>query len=219
MAFELAQVVAQLVEAVGLLGEIEGSEDGAMDLAGGRAADLRTAMQEHLEQTHDARLVDLEAGVTDRADVDRASEALEQREVDGDFDPLGLVTGEAVGNRLEGGAHGIEMIEPLPQTEVIEVVGDQLVAQEGRDLLVLLQEGALEVGAEDVMAVLDLVDDRGQLAAHAAIEPRAEDGGALVGAEPPQADLTAALEPLVYGKVALEDEVAAILDLRDGVEA
>ena len=32
-----------------------------------------------------------------------------------------------------------------------------------RELLVLLQEGALEVGAEGMMAVLDLVDDRGQL--------------------------------------------------------
>jgi len=68
------------------------------------------------------------------------------------------------------------------------------------------------------MAVLDLVDDRGQLAAHAAVEPRAEDGGDLVGAEPPQAELAAALEPFMDGKVALEDEVAAILDLRDGVE-
>ena len=96
-----------------------------------------------------------------------------------DVEPFGLITGEAVGNRLEGGAHGIEMIEPLAQTKVIEVVGDQLVAQEGRELLVLLEEGALEVGAEDVMAVLDLVDDRGQLAAHAAVEPHAEDAAIL----------------------------------------
>ena len=49
MPFELAQVVAQLVEAIGLLGEIEAGEDGAMDLAGGPAADLRAAMQENLE--------------------------------------------------------------------------------------------------------------------------------------------------------------------------
>jgi hypothetical protein len=61
------------------------------------------------------------------------------------------------------------------------------------------------------MAVLDLVDDRGQLAAPAAIEPRAEDGGDLVGAEPPQADLAAALEQLMDGKAPLEDEVATIL--------
>ena len=134
-------------------------------------------------------------------------------------EPFGLEAGEAVSDRLEGDAHGIEMIESLPQAEIIEVVGDQLVTQEGRDLLVLLQEAVLDGGAKDVMAVLDLVDDRGQLAAHAAIEPRAEDRSDLVGAEPPQADLAAALEQLMDGKVALEDEVSAILDLRDGVEA
>jgi hypothetical protein len=72
MAFELAQVVAQLVEAVGLLGEIKGGEDGAMDLAGGPAADLRAAMEENLEQTDDARLMDFEAGIADGADSDRA---------------------------------------------------------------------------------------------------------------------------------------------------
>ena len=57
--------------------------------------------------------MDLEAGVTDRANRDRAREALEEREVDVDVEPLGLVTGEAVGDRLKGGAHGLEMIEPL----------------------------------------------------------------------------------------------------------
>ena len=44
--------------------------------------------------------------------------------------------GEAIGDRQEGGAYGVEMIEPLAQAKVVEVVGDQLVAQEGRDLLV-----------------------------------------------------------------------------------
>ena len=70
-----------------------------------------------------------------------------------------------------------------------------------------------------MMAMLDLIDDGGQLAAHPAIEPHAEDLGDLVGGQPPQAELAAALEQLVDGEVALEDEVAAVLDLRDGVEA
>jgi hypothetical protein len=46
-------------------------------------------------------------------------------------EPLGLVTGEAVGNRLEGGAHGIEMIEPLLEAEVIEIVGAELGSRSG----------------------------------------------------------------------------------------
>src|SRR4029077_12493124 len=37
--------------------------------------------------------------------------------------------------------------------------------------------------------------------------------------QPPQSELAAALEQLVDGKVPFEDEVAAIFDLRDGVEA
>src|SRR4029077_19014912 len=89
----------------------------------------------------------------------------------------------------------------------------------GRELFVLFEEGVLEVGAEDVMAVLDAIDDGGQLAAHLAVQPGAEDLRDLVGGQPPQAELAAALEQLVDGKVALEDEVAAILDLGDGVEA
>jgi hypothetical protein len=77
-----------------------------MDLPGRRAADLRTAMQEDLEQADDARLVDLEAGITHRADSDRMGEALQQREIDMHVEPLGLEAGEAIRDRLEGGAHG-----------------------------------------------------------------------------------------------------------------
>ena len=37
--------------------------------------------------------------------------------------------------------------------------------------------------------------------------------------QPPQSQLTAALEQLVDGEVPLEDEVAAVFDLRDRIEA
>ena len=165
-----------------------------MDLPGRPAADLRTAMQEDLEQADDARLVDLEAGITHRADSDRLGEALQQREIDMHVEPLGLAAGEAIRDRLEGGPHGIEMVEPFPQAEVGEIVGDQFVAQKGQELLILFEEAALEVGAENMMAVLDLVDDRGQLAMHPATDPLAEDRGDFVSAEPPQAEFAAALE-------------------------
>src|SRR6202048_1627053 len=176
-------------------------------------------MQENLAEANDARVVDLEAGIADGADGDRAGEALQQREVDVDVEPLRLEAGKAIGDRLERRANSVEMVEPLAQAEVAEVVGDDLVAQEGREFFVLLEEAALEVGAEDMVAVLDAVDDGGELAAHPAIDPGAEDRGDLVGGEPPQAELAAVLEQLVNGKMALEDEVAAILDLGDGVEA
>ena len=77
----------------------------------------------------------------------------------------------------------------------------------------------LEVGTEDMVAVLDAVDDGGALAVHPAVNARAEDLGDLVGGQPPQAELAAAFEQLVDREVALEDEVAAVLDLGDRVKA
>ena len=67
-----------------------------------------------------------------------------------------------------------------------------------------------------MMAMLDLIDDGGELAA---VQAGAEDLGNLVGGEPPQAEFTTSLEQLVDGKVALENKVTAILDLADGIEA
>ena len=134
-------------------------------------------------------------------------------------EPLRLEAGEAGGDGLEALAHGVEMVQSLPETEIGEVVGDQFVAQEGGELFVLLQEGVFEVSAEDMMAVLDAIDDGGQLAAHPAADARAEDLGDLIAGQPPQAELAAAFEEFMDGKVALEDEVAAILDLGDGIKA
>src|ERR1700732_776485 len=48
VAFELAQFVAQLVKAVGFLGQAEGGEDGLVDLFGGPAADVAAGVQEDL---------------------------------------------------------------------------------------------------------------------------------------------------------------------------
>ena len=69
---------------------MEGGEDGVVDLPGGPAADLRAAMQEDLEQAHDARLMDFEAGIADGADGDRAGKALQEGKVDVDVEPLCL---------------------------------------------------------------------------------------------------------------------------------
>jgi len=70
-----------------------------------------------------------------------------------------------------------------------------------------------------MVAVLDAVDDGREFATHPAVHTGAEDCGNLVTREPPQTQLTAASEQFVDGKVPLEDEVAAVFDLGDRVEA
>ena len=219
MTFELAQIVAQLVQTIRWFGETEGREDGLVDFLRGPAADVSAAMQQNLEEPNDSCVLDFDAGIADRTDSDRQRNPLQKREVDVNVEPLGLEAGEAAGDDFEGLADGVEIVQTLFETEVVEVVGAELIAQERYELFVLLQEGMLEVGAEDVMAMLDLIDDGGELAGQPAVEAGAEDFGNLVGCQPPQPELAAAFEQFVDGKVPFEDEVAAIFDLRDGVEA
>jgi hypothetical protein len=81
----------------------------------------------------------------------------------------------------------------------------------------------LKIAAKDLMAMLDLVDDGGQLSPQSLVQPDAEDLADAVGGEAPQADFAAALEDLGDGKVTFENEVATVLatvlNLGDGVEA
>src|SRR4249920_643956 len=122
VAFEFAQVVAQLVDGVASVGELEGTEDSLVDLPGGPAADMAAGVQEDLEQANDARIMQLDAGVANRADGDGEGETLQQREVDVDVEPLRLEAGEAICDGLEPLAHGMEMIQSLPEMEISEVV-------------------------------------------------------------------------------------------------
>src|ERR1700682_949106 len=162
--------------------------------------------------------MDFDSGVTKSPDGHGQGEALQQREIHMDFETLGLAVGEAISNDLESFAHGIEMSEPFLQTEVAQIVGTQFVAQIARELFILFEKGAFPIGAEDMMTVLDLLDDCRQFAAQSFVEPDAEDLPDAMVRQPPEPEFTASLEDLVDREVTLENEVAAVLDLRDGVE-
>src|ERR1700675_4598494 len=54
---------------------------------------------------------------------------------------------------------------------------------------------------------------------HSLRESNAEEFGDRIGRQSPKPDLAAAFEDLMDREVALEDEVAAVLDLPDGVKA
>ncbi|MBK7234294.1 MAG: hypothetical protein IPI02_01225 [Sterolibacteriaceae bacterium] len=77
------------------------------------------------------------------------------------------------------------MFEPLPQAEVGQIVRADLVAQEGGELLILLDEGVLPIGAKDVMPVFDLLEGGVELAAQLLGDTRAEDLRDLVGRQSP----------------------------------
>ena len=102
-----------------------------------------------------------------------------------DIEALRLKPGEAVRDDLESFADRFQVIESFLQAEVAQVVGAEFVAQVAREFLVLFQKGVLPVGAENVMAVLDLVDHGGQFAAQALVQADAKDLADPVGRQPP----------------------------------
>ena len=123
VAFELTQVVAELIEGVSVGGEVKRGEDSLMDLFGGPATDFGSGMQEDFQQTNDACFMDLDTGVTNRSNDDGQGEALEQGEIDVDVEPLGLEVGEAVGDLKEPLLDRQQVIETLLQSEVGQVIG------------------------------------------------------------------------------------------------
>jgi hypothetical protein len=70
-----------------------------------------------------------------------------------------------------------------------------------------------------MMAMFNLIDDGAQFSAQSLMESHAEEFRDPVGRQSPKPDLAAAFEDLMDREVALEDEVAAVLDLPDGVKA
>src|SRR3979411_1027252 len=130
-----------------------------------------------------------------------------------DIEALSLETSEAVSDGLESFPHVLEMIESFFQAEVAQVIGAKLVAEEAGELLVLFEKSVLPVGAEDVMAMLDLIDDRGQLPMQPFVEHDAVNLGDPVRRQSPQADFAASFKDFVNGEVAFENEIAAVLDL------
>ena len=68
MPFQLAEIVAELVQPVGFLRESKRGEDGLVDLPGSPAADGGAAMQEDFQQANDPRVMDFDSGIADRTD-------------------------------------------------------------------------------------------------------------------------------------------------------
>src|SRR6266568_7805484 len=69
-----------------------------------------------------------------------------------------------------------------------------------------------------MMAVLDLFDDGGDLAAQFLGAPHAKDFADAVRRQTPESDFAAPLEDFMDGEVTFENEVAAVFDLRHRVE-
>ena len=133
---------------------------------------------------------------------------------------LGLKFGEATGHNLEALPDGFEILQAFVDAEILlDVIGAELVPQEGRKLFVLLDERVFKVGAENMVAVVDAVQDGLKLAVQPFAHPRAEDFRDFSSGHAPETDIAGAFEDFADREVSFEDEVPAVFDLGQSVKA
>src|ERR1019366_9920016 len=136
---------------------------------------------------------DLMSGGLHRAWKDALVSAVHPPKGDRPFALLDLAggTGDVAFRVVEAGGPSVRVIVCDINADMLSV-GRERARERGHDFAVTFEQGNAEALPEDL--------------------------GDLVGRHAPQADFTAALEDSVDGEVALEDEVAAVFDLADGIE-
>ena len=65
MAFELAEIVTELVQTILFRGQLKRREDRLVNLSGGPAADGAAVVKQYFEKADDPGVVDFDAGVSD----------------------------------------------------------------------------------------------------------------------------------------------------------
>ncbi len=130
---------------IGIGLETEGFEKGLMQVMGSPRGDTGSRMDEDFHEADQAGVMDFDSGDFGMTGDDGQSQTLEEGEIDIDLEGLSLKGGETVGDGQEFGAYGCQMLGPLFEKEVLEVVATGLDPQEGLKFFILFNEGMFEV--------------------------------------------------------------------------
>ena len=199
--------------------ETVSSHNQLMDLCRAPARHLFAAMEQHFHQSNHTGVMDLDPWDFAFARHDGQGQALEQSEVDMHVEGLSLESRVTVRNLTENLTHSGEVIERFLQMKVSEVVAAHFASEESEKLLVLFDKGVLEVGSQDVMTMLDSLQGRMHFALKPFFDALTEDLRDFVSGQEQKSQFAGALKEVSDREVALKDEVAAVLDLADGVKA
>src|SRR5258707_12720782 len=101
------------------------------------------------------------------------------------------------------------MIESFFEPEVCEIVGAELVSEEGAELFVLSEEGVFKIHPEDVMAMLELFERSVELPFELLGDAAAKDLGDFMGRPFPEAHLAAAFEGFMTREIPFQNEIPA----------
>src|SRR5258708_10586641 len=110
------------------------------------------------------------------------------------------------------------MIESFFKPEVREIVGAELVSEEGAKLFVLPEEGVFKIHPEDVVAMLDLFERSVQLPFELLGDAAAKNFGDFMGGHFPVALLAGAFEDFMTRVIPFENDIPTKLYLLSSVK-
>jgi hypothetical protein len=215
--FHLSEIIPELCDRVVVCRESVGCEDPLVKRDGREAPDLVGGMEKDFHEAHHAGILDLDAGYAGLAGDNRESASLEQGKIGVDVEHGYLKAGEAVIHRMEGLFDLRQMVQRLFEVEVRKVVAARFYTKEGPELLILFDKSMLAICPEYVMALLDAIEGRMELAVEASRKAVPEELGDCIGGNRGEGEFAGALEQAVDGEVTVEDNIAAPLDLGDEV--
>lgn len=149
----------------------------------------------------------------------REGQALKQREIDVDLKGFCLEGGETVRDGKEFRAYRCQMVDPLFKREVLEIIATDLDSQEGLEFFILFDKGMFEVGAQDMVAMVDPLESGMEFALEMAGNALTEDLRDFLGGQFNQTEFTGSFEEFVNGKGFAKDKIQTIFDLAEGIEA
>lgn len=218
MGFHFTQVITELGERIGRGLETKGFEKSLMEITSSPRGDTGAGMNEHFHEADQAGIVDFNSWDFGMAGDDGESQTLEQREIDVDLKGFRLKGGEAVDNGQEFGAYGCQMLDSLFEEEVLQVIATDLDSQEGLKFFILFDKGMFEVGAQDMVAMVDPFEGGMELSLKMPGGALAEDLRDLFRGQFKETEFAGAFEEFVDGKGFAKDKIQTILHLAEGIE-
>src|SRR5919109_1839920 len=100
-------------------------------------------------------------------------------------------------------------------SEVAQIIGGQFVAQVSEILLVLFEPCMFPIGAEDMLAVLDALQDGLEFAVDPIAVTACEHTANFNAGDTPQAQFTTTLEQFSDGMISFENEIVTVLHLME----
>ena len=156
MGLHLAQVISQLIN--GVIGQVVGGNYFIMDKGRGPAINTGAGMHHGLHKSDHSRILNLYPGDACPGTGDGQGHFLKQWKVKMNIEGTGLQGGKTIENVAGGFPNPGQVMKGLWYAQVGRIVAADLHPEEGTKFLILFNQRVFEIGAQNMMALLNTLE-------------------------------------------------------------